>query len=637
MSPVTSRSTAARTSAVARSSASRRDRARRRQRAGRPGWSASSNRSRAIRTSTSAPTRSCRSCARPPTTSTSRLRTPSIPRTTSAHRPATLLDTVRYPTTPNWDATFGYGRVNIYEAVKAVRDGRIPPEADIASPRWFDVLPARGKVPVTGRVAAPHASSYDFRLEWATGLQPPLYPKADVWHEAAHRTGLHAPFEGKLGSLDLRSIADALPNDGAGAPVDATGRPSEERFTVRLRVVVTAHGGAGDDLTGEQQKQVFVHDDPAVDARLPAPRPRRVDREPGVRRPRRKEGRRAHRRDRRRVRARVPSRTVRRSPAGRCTPRWRATGPASRARHARSASVRRTRRSARARRSSPTSTATAQLEVVVSDIDGNVWAWEGNGHRRPGFATIDLLGHDASQVHINPFFSADLPTLGKNEFNRLKRGIASEPAAGDLDGDGHLEIVVAALDRHVYAWHDDGTKVAGFPVLVVDPAKVASDRAGHAVRHLQARRGCSRGRRAARDPGARRPHRRRSPRDRRRRARGVRRAGQRRLRAPTCSRCCRRPARSATGACTRSRPTAPTRRTRAPQPVHPERAGLPPGLAGRARNAATRVAADHRRRRVDPSRDRRREPRGRARGRRRVGDRPALRLERARRRASSAR
>jgi hypothetical protein len=30
------------------------------------------------------------------------------------------------------------------------------------------------------------------------------------------------------------------------------------------------------------------------------------------------------------------------------------------------------------------------------------------------------------------------------------------------------------MDRHVYAWHDDGTPVAGFPVLLVDRSKVAS-------------------------------------------------------------------------------------------------------------------------------------------------------------------
>ena len=45
-----------------------------------------------------------------------------------------------------------------------------------------------------------------------------------------------------------------------------------------------------------------------------------------------------------------------------------------------------------------------------------------------------------------------------------------------------MEIVAAALDRHVYAWHDDGSPVAGFPVLAVDPAKVAAvDPTSHKV------------------------------------------------------------------------------------------------------------------------------------------------------------
>ena len=53
----------------------------------------------------------------------------------------------------------------------------------------------------------------------------------------------------------------------------------------------------------------------------------------------------------------------------------------------------------------------------------------------------------------------------------------------DLDADGTLEIVAAAMDRHVYAWRSaDSTpaapggaaQVAGYPVLVVDPAKVES-------------------------------------------------------------------------------------------------------------------------------------------------------------------
>src|SRR5262249_49772519 len=77
-------------------------------------------------------------------------------------------------------------------------------------------------------------------------------------------TGLTSARSGTLASLDLASVAAALPGGGHGPPVDASNqnRPDEERFSVRLRVVVTAHGGDGDGLTGEMQKQVFVHDDP---------------------------------------------------------------------------------------------------------------------------------------------------------------------------------------------------------------------------------------------------------------------------------------------------------------------------------------------------------------------------------------
>ena len=38
---------------------------------------------------------------------------------------------------------------------------------------------------------------------------------------------------------------------------------------MRIRVVVTAHGGSGDGLTGEMQKQVFVHHDPDLVAGMP--------------------------------------------------------------------------------------------------------------------------------------------------------------------------------------------------------------------------------------------------------------------------------------------------------------------------------------------------------------------------------
>ena len=102
-----------------------------------------------------------------------------------------------------WDATHGYGRINAYEAVRLVTDGRIPPEADVTAPAWFSVLPITGTVDIDGRVAAVRSSSYSYRVEWTTGLQAPLHPGVDQWRTVVERSGLTAPIEGTLAELDL--------------------------------------------------------------------------------------------------------------------------------------------------------------------------------------------------------------------------------------------------------------------------------------------------------------------------------------------------------------------------------------------------------------------------------------------------
>ena len=92
---------------------------------------------------------------------------------------------MRYPSRPGWDATHGYGRLNAYELVKAVRDARIPPEADLTSPSGSPCCPAHGIVAIRGRVAAPRARRFSYRVEWAPGLQAPEYPATDTWHVIA--------------------------------------------------------------------------------------------------------------------------------------------------------------------------------------------------------------------------------------------------------------------------------------------------------------------------------------------------------------------------------------------------------------------------------------------------------------------
>jgi hypothetical protein len=43
-------------------------------------------------------------------------------------------------------------------------------------------------------------------------------------------------------------------------------------------------------------------------------------------------------------------------------------------------------------------------------------------------------------------------------------------AIGDLEGDGSVEVVAASIEGRIYAWHQDGSRVAGFPVLMLGRA-----------------------------------------------------------------------------------------------------------------------------------------------------------------------
>ena len=355
----------------------------------------------------------------------------------------------RFPTVRGWDATTGFGRVNAYEAVRSVSLGVVPPEADLTGPDRFGLLPTTGSVDVTGRVAAVRSSSFSYRVEWSAGLQTAPWPARDDWHVVAERHGLDAPVDGRLGSLDLARVAAELPGGAQGPPRAADGRPDPDRFTVRVRVVVTdAEGRVGID-----QRHVMVHDDPDRRAvpRVPgagASSPAFADLDAdgaaelvlagddGVVHALRADGTEA--------------------------PGWPAHTGTAPFWHAGSRTARAAGVIAPDRASGIGAPAVADLdgdgspEVVVADLEGSVHVFGADGSVRASMSS-------------DPRFSRGEAT---DERNRMKRGFVGGAALGDLDGDGALDVVAAAMDRHVYAWHADGSPLAGFPVLVVDPAQV---------------------------------------------------------------------------------------------------------------------------------------------------------------------
>jgi hypothetical protein len=92
---------------------------------------------------------------------------------------------------------------------------------------------------------------------------------------------------------------------------------------------------------------------------------------------------------------------------------------------------------------------------IVASAGEHVYAWKADGTPVPGFP-----------VRLDPSFSRP-EDISKQ--NHVKRGFTSSPVLADLNGDGKLDIIVAGLDQHVYAWDGSGNPLPGFPALIKDP------------------------------------------------------------------------------------------------------------------------------------------------------------------------
>ncbi|MGH2820210.1 MAG: FG-GAP repeat domain-containing protein, partial [Actinomycetota bacterium] len=127
-------------------------------------------------------------------------------------------------------------------------------------------------------------------------------------------------------------------------------------------------------------------------------------------------------------------------------------------------------------------------EVYAADLEGKLYGWSAAGER----IFTEESNIDFSGKPLAPFENVRYQP-GQAEFRRTQHGFIGSPVLADLDGDdgGRLEIVAAAMDRHVYAWEANdpipgspggANQLSGYPMLVVDPIKVDSiDPQTHAV------------------------------------------------------------------------------------------------------------------------------------------------------------
>lgn len=384
--------------------------------------------------------------------------------------------TSRYPTQPGFDIYTGYGRIDAARILSEIQEGRIPPEARIDQPGWFETYSPSQTLTVSGLVGAVRAKSYSWTLQVAAGAQP----EPGSWHDVTSGSGSGRD-KGVLARLRLADVARLFPpgTDFSSGPVSAGGEPNPDAFSFTLRLVVTDNRG----LTGLSRMTDYLHEDPSLLDGFPKRFSSSIDASPtlapigpghtnalivattdGTIHALLPDGR------------EVPGWPVQTRPMAyhpgelaytsgqvAAVPRGTVVGGIA-VGDLRGRSPARCRGPGRARRCDnqpgTEDRGGSGVEVVAADLEGRVYAWDASGHLLSGFP-----------LRTNPAYSSP---AARDANNRLLPGIFGAPALADLSGNGQLDIVAASMDRHVYAWRPDGKPVRGWPVLVVDPSEVSS-------------------------------------------------------------------------------------------------------------------------------------------------------------------
>ncbi len=461
----------------------------------------------------------------------------------------TLIETERYHTVAGWDYFTGYGRINAARLLRFIghegvigmtgqeylpqygpfgvgddsnltSQDRIPPEADISSPRWWQqlgyangyklLLPQDEARPdclvIEGRAAANRVTAlggtFDYVLEYAPHAQGPAYPQslgleavdseemsAGPWTEVFRREGLTEAVVGELGSVSVANLAEALAacENPFSAEADPTSPFAPEQYAVRIRLRVIAHPVNPFDTVNNEavhQKQIDVYpaqellirNDLGVNGRVcgTSASPSFADldgdgkdelvvpTDDGL----------VHAYTDLQAGTELPGWPV----ATDLIPGIPDSGINAYTRGDVDCNVHGSILFGSAVAADLDDDGT--LELAIGDLEGKLYAWQYTGKRYDGFPV--RVDYEISRQ--TPCGKDNLPFCDdyegghpkRNRWNARDWAINSAPAVGDVDPDYQgLELVVGCSDGHVYAWHADGSSVDGWPVVLRDPKYVA--------------------------------------------------------------------------------------------------------------------------------------------------------------------
>jgi subtilisin family serine protease len=304
-----------------------------------------------------------------------------------------------------WDRFTGWGRVDAAKAVAMVEPSTIPPVADIDSPDWYQDL--RGPVEVAGTVSA-RSGSYSWTLAVGQGVEPATFT------QIAAGSGSD-PYTGPLGTFDPTGQPDGL-------------------YTLVLDIS-DANGNHGQD------RQAFVvNRDPSLMASFPLDLGTSLESSPQFAD----------------LNGDGKQELIVADADGRVHA-FRQDGSELHGWPVRQLVL--PNIPVKARAGFVSSPAVADLgnggpDVIVGGLDGKVYAWDGGGRPVAGWPV-----------------ETKVPPGPDPQHPQWEGTVLSSPAVGELDGNAQdgPEVVVGVGDGKVYAYHADGSALAGFPVLLQDP------------------------------------------------------------------------------------------------------------------------------------------------------------------------
>ena len=397
-----------------------------------------------------------------------------------------------YESLPYFSQRFGYGRPNLGKTLAAVDAKLIPPEVDLTSPEWFQVLYANlatSPIPLMGSISATRAQSYDYRIEWAPGVEP-----ADSAFVPLVNWVKNVPATTTTGgaSSPLAMVAPGQMNTAHTPDPDSVKFHENDR-TVTLRVRAVAHYANG-DVPGQARRSIAIVNsltsdagtqnglDPDLLPGFPLAMGASVETSPkladidgdGVRDIvaaasdgsvhvfSMKGG----------TPAELPGFPYHTSIIDGLNPNFPSEptvpsylGAPAYANGSKGGGI----DTSVAREPIIASPAVADLngdgknDIVISSWAGTIYVIDSSGQPLPGWPKRLPLIPSCAQPQT-PTQSSSPPCMDVG--HKWSRGAGASPVLYDFDGDHRPEIVQAAFDGNIYIWHADGTPLAGWPVLI---------------------------------------------------------------------------------------------------------------------------------------------------------------------------